>query len=222
MSKLIKHFGEEWYELLKPILETEYFNKVGRNISPGKFSTRNIFPKKDDVFRVFRLCPPSKVKVIILGRGVYDDGTSNGVPFSSSFIGMNGVTKTLLQEIEEDIYNGLILDQDPDLTRLAEQGVLLLGTSLTIEKGKIEESERMWANFIKFVIKVLSDTYPALIYIIRDEIAMAMMPEVDETCNYIIHTNNVLKNTAFSRANEILVEIARALGRDPEQYEIEW
>ena len=221
-NKLIKHFGEEWYELLKPILETDYFTRVGKNINTGKFSTRKVYPDKKNIFRAFRECPPSKVKVVVLGRGVYDDGTSNGVPFSSSFIGMNGTTKTFLQEIEEDIYNGFILDQNPDLTRLAQQGVLFLGTSLTVEKGKIEESEKMWANFIKFVIKQLSDTYPALVYILRDNFAMAMMPEIDKSCNYIIHSDNVVKNTTFSRTNEILTEVARAIGQNPKDYIIEW
>jgi uracil-DNA glycosylase len=222
MSKLIKHFGEEWYNLLQPMLESDYFKRVGKEVSVGRFSTRNIFPSKDKIFRAFKLCPPAKVKVIVLGRGVYDDGTSNGVPFSSTFIGMNNTTKTFLQEIEEDIYNGFILDQDPDLTRLAEQGVLFLGTSLTVEKGKIEHSEKVWRKFVQYVLQKLSDTYPALVYIIRDEIAMATLPNIDTESNYVIHTNNVLKNTTFSRTNEILVEIARALGMNPEEYKIAW
>lgn len=222
MSKLQEYLGEGWVTLLKPMLESDYFKRVGKEVNVGKFSTRKIFPHKDNMFRAFKLCPPSKVKVIILGRGVYDDGTSNGVPFSSSFIGMNGTTKTLLQEIEEDIYNGFILDQDPDLTRLAEQGVLLLGTSLTIEKGKIEHSEKVWNKFIRHVLTTLSDTYPALVYIIRDEIAMAMMPKIDKESNFIIHTSNVTKGSAFSKTNEILEEIATALGKKPDNYKIKW
>jgi uracil-DNA glycosylase len=219
---LVDRFGEEWADLLKELLESNYFAQLGKEVSVGRFSSRKIFPSKDNIFRVFKLCPPSKVKVIVLGRGVYDDGTSNGVPFSSTFMGMNETTKSFLKEIENDIYNGFILDQDPDLTRLAEQGVLFLGTSLTVEKGKIEHSEKVWRKFIQYVLQKLSDTYPALVYIIRDEIGMAVLPEIDRESNYVIHTSNVLKDTTFSRTNEILVEIARALGMNPEEYKIKW
>jgi uracil DNA glycosylase len=97
-----------------------------------------------------------------------------------------------------------------------------LGTSLTIEKNKIEHSEKVWNKFIRHVLTTLSDTYPALVYIIRDEIAMAMLPKIDTESNFVIHTSNVTKGSAFRRTNEILKEVATAIGKKPDDYKIEW
>ncbi len=68
-------FGEEWYEALKPVIESEYWSKLGKAISEERM-TRTIYPEKnsDTFFKAFRTTPVSKVKVVILGQDPYHDG----------------------------------------------------------------------------------------------------------------------------------------------------
>jgi uracil-DNA glycosylase len=67
--------GEEWYESLKDMINSEYFHNLGSTIARERF-VRTIYPEKgsDILFKAFRTTPVSKVKVVILGQDPYHDG----------------------------------------------------------------------------------------------------------------------------------------------------
>ena len=97
MSKLIQHMGEEWYELLKPIIETDYFKRVGAFVNTNKFNSRTVYPTGGDIFKPFKLTQPSDVKVVILGNG--PDKKDNNLAWSGKdLLNMPSGLNTILKE----------------------------------------------------------------------------------------------------------------------------
>lgn len=154
-ERLISLFGEEWYECLnETIFETDYWLALLRQIvSERRYKT--VYPEKKEgtIFKAFRTTPLSKVRVIVLGQDPYHDGSFDGFAFSNK-----GKTKlspslrNIFKEVEDDIYGGLKLDQDPDLERWAKQGVLLTNVAHTVVKGTPNSHYPLWTPFTLEVI----------------------------------------------------------------------
>jgi len=228
MSKLIQHMGEEWYELLKPIIETDYFKRVGAFVNTNKFNSRTVYPTGGDIFKPFKLTQPSDVKVVILGNG--PDKKDNNLAWSGKdLLNMPSGLNTILKEVENSEHDGFKLDQDPDLTRWAEQGVLLLNTCLTMEKGKPPlDHYKVWAKFNKYVIKALSDKFPAIIFIFWGDIPKKLISSVNKDASFVLtapsplDVGGFLDNGCFKKSNEVLKEVAISKDLDPTEYQIQW
>ena len=233
MSKLKQAFGEEWYELLEPMLKLDYFQRVGKFVMPGKFSTRTIYPEDGDFFKPFRLCPPSKLKVVLLGSAPHPH--SNGLAWSGKDY-INPYPpglETLLKECENDIHDGFKLDQDPDLTRWAEQGVLLLNPVLTAEKGcKFMQHHKVWNKFTRHVLEKLSDSLIATTYVLWGDYNGTFIDCISKETNFILTNKHTpvdgevfLGKKPFSKANEVIVEVAKTLSAQTNDWyaqQIKW
>ena len=147
MSSSWKDFFEKekekaYFRRLEEFLDNEYKNKV-------------IYPPRDLVFNAFSLCPLDKIKVVIIGQDPYHEpeqamGLSFSVPSTCK---VPPSLKNIYKEIEDDC-NEIFFNKDGDLTYLANQGVLLLNSILTVEKGKplshnIKEYEELYHNILK-------------------------------------------------------------------------
>ncbi len=147
MSSSWKDFFEKekekaYFRKLEEFLDIEYKNKV-------------IYPPRDLVFNAFSLCPLDKIKVVIIGQDPYHEpGQAMGLSFSvPSTCKVPPSLKNIYKEIEDDC-NEIFFNKDGDLTYLANQGVLLLNSILTVEKGKplshnIKEYEELYHNILK-------------------------------------------------------------------------
>jgi len=228
---LKEQFGEEWYEALLPIIKSKYFVSLGKELKKkNKFDTRIIYPEAENIFRAFRMCPPDKLKVVILGQDPYHDGSATGLAFSNTnLLHISPSLRNILKEIENDMYDSLKIDQDPDLTRWAEQGVLLLNTALTVKKSAPGSHSELWKPFTEFVIKTLSEKVPAVVYLLWGAHAKSYVPLIDKRCNFILTSahpspfsfhKGFSGNKHFSKTNEILKEVGKSL--DKENYEIKW
>ena len=147
MSSSWKVFFEKekekaYFRRLEEFLDNEYKNKV-------------IYPPRDLVFNAFSLCPLDKIKVVIIGQDPYHEpeqamGLSFSVPSTCK---VPPSLKNIYKEIEDDC-NEIFFNKDGDLTYLANQGVLLLNSILTVEQGKplshnIKEYEELYHNILK-------------------------------------------------------------------------
>lgn len=224
MSKLIEYFGEEWYVALKHVLHSDYFSRVGKKLKPSQFSTEVIYPSREDMFKAFRLCPLSKVKVVILGTEPYQSVNATGLAFSNrNLIGVSPSLTKIFKEVENDIYGGFILDQEPNLERWAEQGVLLLNTALSISEG--EDHYPMWHKLIVNTISALPN--PAVVFMLWGDRPKKFIEHIDRECNYILTATDPLSEefqgcSHFSKANMVLTEVAKAKGIVPQNHTIQW
>ena len=161
-DKLIEMFGEFWYKVLEEYISSKAFTKLASTITALRHK-RIIYPPRELIFRAFKETPYTKVKVMLLAQNPYHNGSMDGLAFSNNLTDeISPSLKIILQEIDneypewkEEINYGRLDRQD--LQRWAKQGVLLLNTALTVEKGNLGSHLELWAEFTTFVLKKLNE-----------------------------------------------------------------
>lgn len=122
---------ESWRERLQPEFDAPYFEQL-TDFVRHEYATTRVYPPGREMFAAFEACPFDKVKVVILGQDPYHEpgqahglcfSVNDGVPFPPSL-------QNIFKEIHDDI--GTPIPMSGNLTRWANQGVLLLNATLTV------------------------------------------------------------------------------------------
>lgn len=164
-------FHESWWIKFKPFLESSEFEKLWTNLKERSSRGKVIYPystllkKKDPtiencIFRAFKETSLDDLKVIIINNSPYYDIKYNkvvadGLAFSSRVDDEPLLLEILYNTIEEDVYNGsgIVMKRNPNLSFLAEQGVLLLNASLTNEYNMPDIHFELWKPFMTYLFK---------------------------------------------------------------------
>lgn len=152
-----------WYKILEPIFKSEYFRKL---VDQHRQNITNsiVYPKRGKTFRAFQMCPLESVKVIILGQDPYHDGSATGLAFANDGVGrVSPSLRNIIQTVKNDFGD---VEVSTDLESWAKQGVLLLNTALTVERGKAGSHLDLWMPFTRDVITNLSLEKPHLIWVL--------------------------------------------------------
>jgi uracil-DNA glycosylase len=166
MADLKRLFGEEWYQLLKPIIDNGLVSDIAKKIN-GYRTNHVVIPPKGapTMFRAFRETPYSKVKVIILGQDPYHSYEGD-IPVFDGLAFSNGNTyhaspslRNIIKELEDSMSDGLDLklSTKQDLTSWAMQGVLLINTAHSVLKGQPGSHLHLWKEFTEYVLKKLNE-----------------------------------------------------------------
>jgi len=172
-----KHFGS-WFEPLREVLEDE-LPSVFKQLADAKSQGAWILPDKQNVFRAFRECQYDNLKVVVLGQDPYHNlvkgkAVANGMAFS---IDVDGYTppslRNILSEMNTDIYpmhfDAELLELTPKESwgsRQANQGVLLLNTALTVDKGNAGSHSEIWKSFTEKVIQTIASKEQHIVWIL--------------------------------------------------------
>lgn len=147
-----------WRKHLNEQAQEPYFQKLQAFLSEREKDGAVIYPPRDHIYRTFELTPFKAVKVVILGQDPYHGpGQAMGLSFSvPKGVKQPPSLRNILKEMQADIGGGGDIAHG-DLTKWAEQGVLLLNTALTVEDGKAgAHSKKGWAYFTDSIIQKLS------------------------------------------------------------------
>lgn len=155
-----------WKEQLADEFEKPYFKELSDFVD-GEYKQNKCFPLEKDLFNAFNLCPFHKVKVVIIGQDPYPgEGQAHGLSFS--YDGGKPFPRSL-----NTIFKGICYDlktpipTNGNLTRWAEQGVLLLNTILTVCPGDSNSHKRKgWEQFTNAVIKRLNNECNNLVFML--------------------------------------------------------
>lgn len=152
-----KLIGQTWARYLWRDFNEPYMLQIMQYIRERR-QVVDVYPESKNVFKAFQLCPLDKnLKVVIIGQDPYHTpGMANGLAFSvdsKTYCDYPPSLKNILNEMENDLGFPAGL-RSGDLSDLAEQGVLLLNSCLTVEKGNAGSHSNIgWQNF---TIKALS------------------------------------------------------------------
>jgi uracil-DNA glycosylase len=167
---IVDKVGIEWFTKLRGEFHKPYMKDLSKFVQ-GARKEHAVFPNPADVFRAFRLTPFSQVKVVVLGQDPYHNGLASGLSFSTNneLITPRSL-ENIFTEIENDVYNGLMLDRSPSLERWAGQGVLLLNTILTVRQGTpLSHQGKGWETFTNQVIKSLYEVKRPIVWLLWGE-----------------------------------------------------
>jgi len=214
----IKLAKSGWDRVLNEFIDSSDFEVLMKEI--GELNKENkITPSTKQIFRTFYECPYNELKVVILGQDPYsEEGVADGLAFSC---GNTKKPTSVLNVIFEEIKNTYYKDEcwyawEPDLTRWANQGVLLLNASLTTEIDKINMHGPMWKPFTEYLFKKLVELNHNMIYIFVGAVAKEWAKKIPESNQkmYCYHPESALyndgiweSNDVFLRTNEILESI---------------
>lgn len=206
-----------WKRVLNDEFEQKYFKELTQKVKELYLNnTDKIFPKGADIFRAFDLCPFDQAKVIILGQDPYPTrGHAHGLSFSVNdhVKPFPKSLKNIFSEINNDI--GKPFPENGNLSRWAEQGVLLLNAVLTVEEGRPDSHKGIgWEQFTDSVIKVLSTQKEHLIFMLWGAKAGHKRALIDEGKHKVLSSVHPSPLSAyrgffgckhFSKANDYLL-----------------
>jgi len=157
--KLINYLGLDWYEALKPLIESEYFQKLGKYLRKER-QNYMVYPKQNkDIFTAFKITPLNNVRGVILGQDPYHNGKYDGLCFSNATsITPAPSLRNILKEVNNDIYAGKNIERLSDLSLYswAEQGLLMINTALTVREHQPDTHTKVWKRFTLEVINILN------------------------------------------------------------------
>src|SRR5258708_23786684 len=206
-----------WKEVLKNEFTKPYFLKAVTFLKTEKAAGKIIYPTGLLIFNAFNQTPFNKVKVVILGQDPYHGaGQAHGLSFSVP----NGIKPppslmNIYKEIEKDI--GVAMPaQYGNLTKWAEQGVLLLNVVLTVRANEPASHAKIgWMDFTNAVIKKISDEKKGIVFLLWGKFAQDKQVLIDETKHFVLKAALPSPFSAdkgffgckhFSKTNELLTK----------------
>ena len=214
---------ESWKQRLQTEFNKAYFTKL-TDFVRQEYSQGTIYPPGKLIFNAFNLCPFDKVKVVIIGQDPYHGpGQAHGLCFSvNDEIAFPPSLVNIFKEIKADL--GKEIPTSGNLTRWAEQGVLLLNATLTVRAHQAGSHQKQgWETFTDAVIRLLAEERENLVFILWGAYAQRKGAFIDGNKHLVLSSahpsplsayNGFFGNKHFSKANEYL----KAAGRE----EIEW
>ena len=177
-----------WEENLRGEIEEPYFAELVEKLN-SEYENEVCYPSKELIFNAFNLCPFNNVKVVILGQDPYhEQGQAMGLSFSvPKGIKLPLSLRKIYKEIEDDLRNSM--PESGDLTRWAEQGVLLLNTTLTVRDAKPNSHKRFkWQKFTDAAIKALSEHREHIVFMLWGNDARRKKRLIDTERHHIIES----------------------------------
>ena len=228
MNTVLKTQLKGWYPVLQETIESKYFSDVKKSLKED-MKTEEIYPKGSDIMKSFNLCPIENTKVVIIGQDPYHDGTATGLAFANptKCEVISPSLRIIKEELETSV--GIIaLPFNQNLEHWAEQGVLLLNTSLTVKQGSPGSHIVLWDNFTRTLIENFSKLKSKVVYMLWGKHAQGYEKSI-ASGNHILtasHPVNEIyrgKNKGgflgcdhFNLANEIIAD------EHGEDEQIEW
>ena len=157
---------KSWQEVLQVEFDKPYFESLVSFVKQ-EYASSTIFPPAGQIFSAFNTCPFSNVKVVILGQDPYHGpGQAHGLCFSvNDGIQFPPSLQNIFKEITSDL--GIPAPKTGNLTRWAEQGVLLLNATLTVRASQAGSHQgKGWEEFTDAVIKTISEKAENVVFIL--------------------------------------------------------
>src|SRR5438270_1533037 len=177
---------ESWKELLFDEFKKPYFKQITEHIKTEKTQGKIIYPPGPLIFNAFDKTPVQNVKVIILGQDPYHGpGQAMGLSFSVP----KGVPEppsliNIFKELHED--TGVPTPNTGNLTKWAEQGVLLLNASLTVRAGEpMSHSKIGWHIFTNAVISKISEIKEKVVFLLWGKFAQEKIELINLKKHYV-------------------------------------
>ena len=163
MANILKN---DWKDLLDDEFNKEYYQTL-RNFLITEYKTRTIYPDKYDIFNALHFTPYKNIKVVILGQDPYHGpGQAHGLSFSvNPGIKIPPSLLNIYKELNSDL--GCYIPNNGYLKKWADQGVLLLNTSLTVRAGAANSHKNIgWEVFTDKIISLVNEKEDPVVFLL--------------------------------------------------------
>ena len=214
---------KSWEKELSSEFEKNYFKNLTSFVTK-EYASKKVYPKPENVFRAFDLCPFDKTKVVIIGQDPYHGaGQAHGLCFSVQRGIQNPPSlKNIFKEIADDL--GIKMSDSGDLSSWASQGVLLLNATLTVLATQAGSHQKKgWEEFTDSAIKTISDKKENVVFLLWGSYAQGKEILINSQKHLILKAphpsplssyRGFFGSKHFSQTNKYL--------KDTDQDEIDW
>lgn len=205
---------ESWKEALYNEFEKAYFVQLTQFVK-HEYATKQVFPPGKQIFKAFDSCSLNNVKVVIIGQDPYHGvGQANGLCFSvNDGVQIPPSLLNIYKEINREY--GTPIPLSGNLQRWAEQGVLLLNATLTVEAHKAgSHQNKGWETFTDSAIKALAENREHLVFMLWGSYAQRKGAFIDRSRHLVLQAPHPSPLSAyrgffgckhFSSANAYLI-----------------
>ncbi|MBF7023447.1 uracil-DNA glycosylase [Staphylococcus kloosii] len=175
----------EWSEVFHDITNRHDFKEM-HDFLEQEYSTKIVYPDKENIYQAFDLTPFENVKVVILGQDPYHGpNQAHGLAFSvQPNAKFPPSLRNMYKELEDDI--GCVRTT-PHLQDWAREGVLLLNTVLTVRQGEAHSHKEIgWETFTDEVIQAVSQNLSNVVFILWGKPAQQKIKLIDTSKHCII------------------------------------
>ncbi len=207
--------GNDWDSVLADEFKKDYFLEI-KDFVDEEYESKTVYPPYEEIFNAFKLTPLSDVKVVILGQDPYHEpGQAHGLAFSTpEGRPIPRSLKNIFKEINEEY--DYPVPESGCLESWAKQGVFLLNTVLTVEKGNANSHSKCgWQTFTDNVIKILDGQAQPIVFLLWGKQAEKKKELINNPNHLVLVTSHPSPFSArrgffgsnhFKLANEFLKE----------------
>ena len=199
----------DWDELLDLPLLYQTLNAIKGEICP----------RKEDVFKAFKLCSCKDCKAVFLGQDPYPQkGVATGILFGNSADTKEVDLSPSLKVIKDAAIDltrphNYPIEFDNTLESWAKQGILMINSALTVEMNKIGSHTNLWRPFISKFLSALSNRQTGIVYVLFGQQAQTFLPYISKANNHIIKENHPAFYARTGRAmpSDVFTEVNKYL-----------
>ena len=206
--------GNDWDSILENEFRKPYYLSL-REFLKSEYSTRRIYPDMYHIFNALKATAFSAVRVVILGQDPYHGaGQAHGLCFSvQKGVPQPPSLQNIFKEINSEL--GIPIPTHGDLSHWADQGVLLLNTSLTVREGLPgSHSGKGWEVFTDRIISLVNELPRPVVFLLWGSHARSKKVLLTNRHHLILESahpsplsayRGFFGNGHFRKANEFLV-----------------
>jgi len=223
-SRVEVQIEESWKQILDDEFQQPYFSAIKQFLVQEREKGATVYPPGPLIFNAFNLTPFDELKVVILGQDPYHGkGQAHGLCFSvPDGVQQPPSLQNIFKELNKDL--GIPISKSSNLTKWAQQGVMLLNALLTVRANQPASHHNIgWETFTDAVIRKISDEKEGVVFLLWGKFAQEKQPLINLNKHYVLKaahpspysaSNGFFGCKHFSRTNELLIQ----QGKTP----IEW
>jgi uracil-DNA glycosylase len=209
------YLKSSWQTILATEIQKPYFEDLMLAVA-NEYSVNSCYPPKELLFSAFDYCSFDDLKVVIIGQDPYHgEGEANGLCFSvNENMKIPPSLRNIFRELNSDL-DSLFLPTSGNLERWAKQGILLLNTTLSVQKDKPNSHKNLnWGKFTDAIIQEISDKKSNVVFLLWGNFAHKKGLKIDRTKHLVLESGHPspmsanqgkwFGNKHFSKTNDYL------------------
>lgn len=208
------NIAPSWRKALEEEIDKNYFKNLMGFVAQ-EYQTKTIYPPTANIFSAFDYTSFDQVKVVIVGQDPYHGpNQANGLSFSvNKGVPFPPSLQNIFKELKDDV--GIEIPISGDLSHWAQQGVLMLNATLTVEEGKAGSHQKKgWEQFTDAVIQQLAEKRENLVFILWGSYAQKKGANINRDKHFVIESahpsplsvyRGFWGSKPFSKTNQFLI-----------------
>lgn len=204
-----------WKARLLPEFDKDYMHQLRAFLKREVAAKKQIFPRGSEFFAALNHTPFEKVKVVIIGQDPYHGlNQAHGLCFSvRRGVDIPPSLQNIFKELKSDV--GFTPPGHGNLSHWADQGILLLNATLSVESGKAGSHQKKgWETFTDAIIDHLNREREGVVFVLWGSYAQKKGEFIDRAKHLVLagpHPSPLSAHRGFfgcrhfSKINEYLI-----------------